>query len=144
MYVAGEGGRLVQGNTKISDHRKEGKIGNGNRIQLSLQLLLSNRMDWAESIERHQGPHDLRGPAGRQSQRCPQGAVLVGLDIIWNGNTTVNSLIIICNTCRSCQCVCYFCGVQLLPFFVATIFADSPGFIGLFLSALYGGSLRLL
>lgn len=30
---------------------------------------------------------------------------------------------------------------QLLPFFVADIFSDSPGFGGLFLSTLYGGSL---
>jgi len=30
---------------------------------------------------------------------------------------------------------------QLLPYFVVTIFADSPGFAGLFLSTLYGGAL---
>jgi len=31
---------------------------------------------------------------------------------------------------------------QLLPYFVMTIFSSSPGFAGLFLATLYGGSLR--
>jgi len=32
--------------------------------------------------------------------------------------------------------------LQLLPYFVVNIFADSPGFAGLFLATLYGGTLR--
>jgi len=32
--------------------------------------------------------------------------------------------------------------VQLLPYFVATIFADLPGLSGLFLASLYAGALR--
>ena len=37
--------------------------------------------------------------------------------------------------------VCYL-RAQLLPYFVVTIFADTPGFSGIFLAALYGGALR--
>ena len=34
-------------------------------------------------------------------------------------------------------------GNQILPHFVTTIFAHAPGFTGLFLATLYGGTLRL-
>jgi len=38
--------------------------------------------------------------------------------------------------------VFYVVLLQLLPHFVLKIFADAPGFAGLFLATLYGGALR--